>query len=141
MKTPDSNPILRYFLLLLLFFQGASGLFGGTALVLDPTGDYLGLPLFFLEGTPFNNYLYPGLILLSVLGAFPMAVFYGLWKRQPWSWWGALLTGIALIIWLGVEIIMIGYHADPPLQLIYGVTGLLITLFAFQAVYWKNFKP
>lgn len=128
MKTPDSNRTIRYLILLLLFFQGVSGIFGGAALVLDPTGDHLGLPLFFLEGTPFNNYLYPGLILLTVLGILPSAVFVGLWKRSPWSGKGSLLVGVALIIWIAVEIMMIGYHSNPPLQLIYGVTGILITL-------------
>lgn len=141
MKRSDTRPVTRYLLMLLLFFQGASGLFGGTALVLDPTGGYLGLPLFFLEGTPFNNYLYPGLILLTVLGIFPTVVFVGLWKRRPWSVKGSLLVGMALVIWIGVEILMVGYHSEPPLQLIYGMTGILITFIAFQIVYWEKFEP
>lgn len=141
MKTPDSNRLGRYLLLLLLFFQGVSGIFGGAALVLDPTGGYLGLPLFFLEGTQFNSYLYPGLILLTVLGIFPTVVFVGLWKRRPWSGKGSLLVGVALIIWIAVEIMMIGYHSNPPLQLIYGMTGILITFIAFQIVYWEKFEP
>lgn len=141
MKSPDRSPALRYLLLLLLFFQGVSGLFGGMALLLDPTGSSLGLPLEWLEGTLFGSYRYPGLILLTVLGVFPSIVFFGLWKRKPWSWKGSLLVGIALVIWIGVEILLIGYHTEPPLQLIYGITGILITLLAFQAVYWEQYKP
>jgi len=44
----------------------------------------------------------------------------------PWSWPAALLPGIALLIWIGVEILVIGYQPQPPLQLIYGLVGLLI---------------
>jgi len=39
---------------------------------------------------------------------------------------GAVVVGTALIIWIGVEIAMIGYHVEPPLQLIYGVEGILL---------------
>lgn len=141
MKSPEISPALRYILMLLLFFQGASGLFGGTALLLDPTGAGLGLPLDWLAGTPFDSYWYPGLILLTVLGIFPTVVFVGLWKRRPWSGKGSLLVGIALVIWIGVEIPMIGYHSEPPIQLIYGMTGILVTFIAFQIVYWEKFNP
>lgn len=141
MNDTDTGKGARYLLMLLLFFQGVSGLFGGTALLTDSSGGSLGLPVEWLKGTPFDSYWYPGLILLTVLGMAPAVVFIGLWKDKSWSEWGSLLVGIALIIWIGVEIIMIGYHAKPPLQMIYGLTGILITLIAFQAVYWKKYKP
>jgi hypothetical protein len=141
MNKTESSIFSRYLLLLLLLFQGVSGLFGGTALLLDPTGESLGLPLKWLQGTPFGDYRFPGLILLTVLGVFPSLVWVGLWNRKAWSWKGSLLVGIALVIWIGVEIIMVGYHTEPPLQVIYGMTGLLITLIAFQKVYWEKYKP
>lgn len=56
----------------------------------------------------------------------PLAVAYGVWARKPWSWAGSLLVGAALLVWLAVEIAVIGYHAQPPLQLIYGIVGMLI---------------
>lgn len=124
-----------YLLMGLIFFQGISGLFGGGALVLDPSGEVLQMPLSLLEGSPFNTYLVPGVILLLVLGVFPLIVFYGLWKRKTWSWTGAFLVSIALIIWIGVEIAMVGYHSEPPLQLIYGGIGItLLVLIQLSSV-------
>ena len=39
----------------------------------------------------------------------------------------ALVLGIALLIWITVEIFIIGYQ-ESPLQLIYGFVGLLILI-------------
>jgi len=94
--------------------------------VVDPSGELLQMPLSMLAGSPFNTFLIPGIILLIILGIFPMIIFYGLLKRRIWAWTGALAVGIALIIWIGVEIWMIGYHSEPPLQLIYGLLGLIL---------------
>jgi hypothetical protein len=119
-----------YVLLSLLFFQGLSGVWGGINLVLDPTGNTLQIPLEWLEGSPFSNYLLPGFILLLVLGLYPLGVSYGLWRRSNGSWFAAVSVGGALIIWIAVEILIIGYHPRPPLQSIYGSVGLAILALA-----------
>lgn len=97
-------------------------------LVMDSTGRSLGIPANWLHGSPFDNYFIPGLVLLLALGVSPLAVTYGLWRRRHWSWLGALLVGLMLIIWIAVEILVIGYQPSPPLQLIYGLLGLIIIL-------------
>ncbi len=58
-----------------------------------------------------------------------MIIVFLLWRKKARAWEGALILGIALLIWIFVEILVIGYQADPPLQLIYGITGLLIIIF------------
>ena len=128
MNSPKSRSKSQYVLLGLLLFQGISGLFGGLALVWDSTGGILQMPVSMLEGSPFNTYFIPGLILLFILGVFPLVVCYGLWKRKAWSLSGSFLVSIALLIWIGVEIVMVGYHSEPPLQLIYGLTGMALLI-------------
>jgi len=59
-------------LLFLLLFLGMSALVGGSGLVADPSGAAIGLPLDLLRGSPFGDYLVPGLVLLIVLGAGPL---------------------------------------------------------------------
>ena len=126
MNSHNRASVSFYILELLIFFQAVSGLFGGGALVMDPTGSLLKMPLDLLVPSPFSDYFIPGLILFWVLGVFPSVVFYGLLRRKKWAWLGAVVVGTALIIWIGVEIAMIGYHVEPPLQLIYGVEGILL---------------
>lgn len=126
MKTDKSRSISFYILTALMLFQGLSGIYGGGALVLDPSGGMLGLPISLLEGSPFESYLIPGSILLLVLGLYPLIVVYGLAWGTTWAWTGAVLVSIALIVWIVVEITLIGYESDPPLQLIYGSLGIIL---------------
>lgn len=129
-------------LTLLVGLQGLSGLVGGIGLTLDPSGQSLGLPLIWLERSPFSDYLVPGVILLVVLGVLPLIVVYGLWGGRPWAWVGSAFVGVALVGWLLVEIAVIGYHADPPLQLVYGVlAGLIMGLLALPSVRREFRRP
>lgn len=121
-----SRPIALLLLLLGLLVQGLSGLWGGGVLVWDPTGTLLQMPLSLLDGAPFADYFVPGLILLTLLGVGPLIVGIGVWRGRPWAWYGAVAVGGALVVWIGVEVWMIGYHTDPPLQLIYGTLGVLL---------------
>ncbi len=68
---------LNAMLAFLLFFQVISAFYGGILLVISPGGEKLQMPLTFLEGSPFRNYLLPGLILLVLLGVFPALAFAG----------------------------------------------------------------
>ena len=124
-NTKRSRPVSVYLLMAALLFQGLSGVAGGIGLVSDPSGGNMQFPLSWLEGSPFDSYLIPGLILLVVLGIFPLFVLYGLWTRQYWGWISALLVRTALIVWIAVEVLIIGYYPQPPLQLIYGSLGVV----------------
>lgn len=139
MLTINTRSLSLYVLMFLVLFQGISGVSGGGTLMLDPSGSTIQLPLKLLSGTPFHTYLIPGFILLTVLGIFPLIVLYGLWNLQGWSITGALLVGVFLIIWILVEITMVGYISQPPLQLIYGIIGVVILLLVqFGRVAWKS---
>ena len=120
----------RRILVVLLVFQGLSGCLGGARLVADPSGASIDLPLELLAGSAFSNYLLPGLILLIVLGIGPCVAAYGVWRRRPWGWTASFVVGAALIIWLAIQIRIIGYHSDPPLQLTYGLLACAIAVLA-----------
>lgn len=122
----SARPTSVYVLIAGLAFQGLSGLFGGVGLIVDPTGRLLQIPIEWLDGSPFENYLIPGLVLLLVLGVVPLVVLYGLWRRASWAWLGARLVAAALLVWIGVEVLVIGYQPEPPLQLIYGLLGVVL---------------
>ena len=130
-----------YILMALIFFQGISGVFGGGALILDSSGAILQMPLSMLEGSPFETFFVPGIILFLVLGIFPLIIFSGLWKRESWAWSGALIVSIALIIWISVEIALVGYHSEPPLQLVYGLMGVALLLLTLMPSVQGGLRP
>ena len=115
-------------LITFIIIQAISGLAGGIGLISDPTRASLRIPQEWLTNSPFKDYLIPGIILFTVLGIFPAIVSIGLWKEKYWGWLGSLLLGFALLIWIIVEIIIIGYQSNPPLQLIYGILCIVILL-------------
>lgn len=105
-------------------FLAVSAVFGGGMLVLDPTGASMELPLSWLEGTPFNDYLVPGLVLLGVLGLGSFVTVYGILRRTDWAWHAAVGLGLALVTWIVVQIALIRlFHW---LHVLYGGLGLLL---------------
>ncbi len=114
-----------WLLFVLLLVQAAGAVAGGIALVAGPQGEVLQMPVSMLEGSPFDSYLVPGLVLLLVLGVLPLAAAVGLWLRRPWAWWAAGVVGCGLLIWIVVQVSIVDYHW---LQPAYGAMGALILL-------------
>jgi hypothetical protein len=135
----QKKPSTLYLLAMLLAFQSLGGLFGGISLVLSPSGQVMKMPLAMLDGSPFSTFLFPGLILLLVLGIFPGFLAFALLRRPEWEWagvlniykgiyWGwtyVLYLGIMLVIWILAEIMWIDYDI---LQTIYGLVGVVIII-------------
>ena len=109
---------------------GALG--GGLILMLAPRGEILPLPLSALAGSPFDTYFVPGVILFGVLGFGPLAAACLAWVRHPLAPIAAFVVGAGLLIWVAVEVAIIGYSNEPPLQAIYAILGVAILLVAIR---------
>lgn len=129
MQTADRprRPIAVWALLVLLVVQGLGGLAGGLSLSIAPDGSIMRMPTSLLEGSPFSDFLIPGLILLLVLGVLPLVAAAGLWLRRQWAWYAAVVVGLGLMIWILVEITIIPYDV---LQPIFGGIGVAIFVVA-----------
>lgn len=136
----NKRPVQVVALFLLVLFQGISGIFGGIGLTADPSGESLKIPIEWLKGSPFINYTIPGIVLLFLLGIVPVIIAIGLWKKIAWSRKVSVYLGIALLIWIIVEIAVIGYRHEPPLQLIYGIVGVLILVFSLSSKVKEYYK-
>ena len=107
---------------------GVGALGGGGALMLGPRGEIMPLPFSALKGSPFDTYFVPGLILFGVLGLGSLAAALLVWLRHPLAPATTTVVGVVLLIWIAVEIAIIGYSNDPPLQPIYLLLGAVITV-------------
>jgi hypothetical protein len=118
-------------LMVLLAIQALGATAGGMGLVQDPVNN-IGMPLSMLEGSPFSDYLVPGLILLILVGLLPLLVLYGLARRHRWGWWLAVAAGAGLVIWIVTEVVMLGYlpGAGIGMQIGFGVLGVIILVLA-----------
>jgi hypothetical protein len=140
MSSKKRKPLSFYLLVFLMLFLALGGLYGGFGLILRPDGSILQMPLSFLEGTPFINYLIPGIILLFFMGIVPSFLVYPLvakpywrwagifniYKDMHWSWTYSLYTGIILVLWMDFQLMIIGYGAV--IQTIFSFYGIILVI-------------
>ncbi|HMQ64476.1 MAG TPA: hypothetical protein PKE06_27575 [Flavilitoribacter sp.] len=134
----------KVLLVLLLLLNASGAIFGGIRLVTDASGQSLGMNTGLLAGSPFRDFLIPGIILLIFNGLLPMLAAVGLllkrtrrplavlpiWKDRQWGWTLTLLSGIALIVWILVQVALIGYWKELIFQPLYFAAGIGIILLA-----------
>jgi hypothetical protein len=134
------SKIGRYFLIALLVLLSLGGLGGGAAMLADPTGAEMGLSLAMLENLPIADFTLPGLFLIGVMGLASLGIAFGIWQRMPWAWAAALIQGIVLILWIGLQIVLWG--VPMPIQVLYLVWGaVIVTLCLVPGVRVELRKP
>lgn len=129
------RPFTLYLLLFFLFFLAFGGLYGGVAMLLDPSGDMLGMADL-LTLLPVSSFLLPGLFLLGVMGLVPIFLAYALlaWPGDNGryrAWIGAIALSVVLGVWLVAQGWLIGFQW--PIQYVTAVTGLIIFLLALTS--------
>jgi len=142
-KTVKFRPVVAWVLIVLLFFIGIGALISGAMLFAAPDGHLMKWSTDDLAGTPFSNYLIPGIILFLFVGAFPLFVAYGLLKQPSWSWpnminpmkkmhwaWTASwAAGVIMLIWITVETALLGYLSFlQPVIAVYGIVIIVLTV-------------
>lgn len=112
--------MMRWALLIVTVFNALSALVSGVAMLLT---DGLGMPLSFLETSPFTSFLWPGVVLVVVVGgtqAFA-AVLLTL-RREAALLWSAV-AGFGMLIWIFIETGLIREWSW--LQILYFATGVV----------------
>ncbi len=137
-----ARPVAVTTLIAVLLLQAAGALAGGAALMASPRGGIIKMPLSFLKGSPFHDFLIPGVILFVVLGLCPLLVAWALLRRPPaavleainpfrrqyWAWTAAGVIGVGLLIWIAVEATIIPFSILQPFYAAVGLGIILLTL-------------
>ncbi|HPG33126.1 MAG: hypothetical protein H6541_09760 [Lentimicrobiaceae bacterium] len=153
MTNPDSKmPYSMFLLSSILVFTGLGGLYGGYSLIDSPDGSSLKMSTDILANSPFNNFLIPGIILLLFNGILPLLIVWGLfakpnwhwpemlnlYHKQHWCWTFSLYYGFILVIWIIVQIILLGYSSL--LQPVFALTGVLISILTLLPKVFQYYK-
>ena len=64
----------------------------------------------------------------------PLAAAGLAWLRHPLAPTAAFVVGAGLLIWVAVEVAIIGYSNEPPLQAVYAALGVAIVFIAARWV-------
>jgi hypothetical protein len=121
------NKIIRIITVIILLFLAIGGLYGGWALINNPSGADFGWTLEILKGTPFLDFLVPGIILWLFNGLLPLFIAYLAMVSAKNHGWFVMMQGGILLIWLTTEIILNSQLYSPVLHpIFYFVSALLI---------------
>ncbi|NVM23751.1 MAG: hypothetical protein HWN68_18475 [Desulfobacterales bacterium] len=83
------------------------GVASGSSLLADPSGKGLGLDII-KDKIPFQNLTLLGLWFVGPYGLLPASLALGFWTRKRWAWTPALILAIIELIWVLVQIPMVG---------------------------------
>lgn len=113
----------RISLHIVLWFVGVTAVAGGVALVFAPSlGDVaITPPEEYLEGSGFDSYLVPGLMLLVVVAGTQLVAAILLARRHRLALTGAAVAGFGILIWIFIQMIFVPFSV---LQAIYFAAGL-----------------
>ena len=117
---------IRSAAIFLLLITGIAACYGGLSLIVDPTGESLGLSLNQLKFLPYRTYFVPGIILLGINGI--SSLFVALWVAKKRKHAGILvsLQGIVLTAWILVQFQPVPYYF---LQYFFAAGGVLLIAF------------
>ena len=89
-------------------FIGIGAIPAGLALILEPSGASLGMPLEWLSDTPFPNFLIPGVVLMVVNGFGSLAGALASFLRYRYAGEIAMGLGVFLMLWIVAQVWWIG---------------------------------
>lgn len=88
-------------------FLGLGALFGGGALILAPDGHLLGMPTRLLAGSPFPSFLFPGIILFTLIGIAPLLAAAISFRQHALAPLAAIAVGLTLVGWVSAEMVVL----------------------------------
>ena len=102
--TPRKNKGLATGLGVLQVLIGLGAVGGGLALVLEPSGSNLGIPLKVLKSSPFLTFLVPGIVLLIVNGFGSLVGATASFTRYWCAGEIAIALGLFLVAWIMFQV-------------------------------------
>ena len=82
------------------------------------------MPHRFLDHSPFQSFLIPGIILLLANGVLPLLIMFAAMRRSPGYGWWVAFQGCVLIGWISVEVVMLRVVDWP--HYLYWAVGLML---------------
>ena len=94
-------------LIIIEIFIAILGLASGISLIADPSGKGMGLDSV-KDKIPFQNLFLLGLWFVGPYGILPAVLAYGFYTEKPWTWKPALYLAVIEVVWVLVQIPMVG---------------------------------
>ena len=136
------KPVAVMILIALEIVLAFLGFASGITFLVDPSGRAHGMDTALLVTTPIRDFTLVGLFFVICYGILPVLAVVGLWKLprwrwtdifnkwsgENWAWTATAATGVILIVWIAVEVMLIGSPNGFPrfLQVTMALMGIII---------------
>lgn len=87
-------------------FTAIGAIYGGLSMVFMPSGGLLSLSTGLLDGSPFVDYLVPGIFLFVFVGLFHLAALIYLLKKLPRTKEVMFAAAAVLAVWMIVQLLI-----------------------------------
>ena len=140
------KPVTVLLIVVLEVILAMLGFFSGISFIQDPSGKAHGMDTSILATTPIADFTSVGVFFVACYGMLPVLAVYGLlklprwrwtdafnrWTGQSWSWTATLVIGAILIVWIVVEVALIGSPTGLPrfLQVAMALLGVVLIALA-----------
>lgn len=125
-STRPDRKMVRYSMGVLLAFAALNAFGGGYYAMAGAEG----VPLEWLEGSPFRNFLIPGIFLFVVVGGAFLTAAILAFARSRHARMAAFLAVAVVFSWLAVQLSIIGYVSW--MQPVTAIVALVILLLALK---------
>lgn len=116
---------LKKSLAIFLYFIGLSAIAGGSVLMANGAG----MPLSNLDGSVFSGYVWPGAVLVFVVGGTHLGAATLLLRGHRYEMESTAVAGFGLLIWIFTEVCIVGYHGWlQSVYFIFAVCTLIATM-------------
>lgn len=134
---------IQFTLGILLSMVSIGAIVGGSTLMissLNESMDIMKMPIEYLDEIPLiNSWFIPGLVLFSLIGiGNGWAALICFRSKHQSACLAGLILGIILVLWIGIQILLIGYVSV--LQPIFGGIGLLEIILAIFLIKFEDIK-
>lgn len=104
-------------------FIGLGAVGGGLALMAEPDGAGIGMPVETLENSPFSDFLIPGIVLFLVNGVGNLLGATASFKRRTYAGGMAVALGLFLVAWIRIQVHWLGaFHWLHALYIVLGLS-------------------
>ncbi len=123
--------VYRLLAIALLFFLGFWALIGSSALLADPTGTLLQIPLEYLKDSSFEDYLIPAIVLLLTIGISSILIATTVIRKIKNYPFFIMIQGTLLLFWLTAQLLLNMDFYTPYLHIPFYLIGILLLSLGF----------
>lgn len=115
------------FLGFIQLFVGIGAIPAGLSMILEPSGNGIGMTTDILINTPFDTFLIPGIFLFAVNGLFNIWASFLSFRKNDYLGTFGIILGSFLVLWIIIQIYLIGLiHFLQPLFFVIGVVEIIL---------------